>query len=416
MLSVLMALSFGCNSHLATSPTTNKPKVVKKAKKPPPKAIQEVLSGGPYPGLLLSQVWFWTDQDGNPQPGPARLDIWRKEPDGWKKTRLEDGESNVFHKAIPYEGGILTIGAEQAKLKKWMMKDGKWSFELLWTKKWGGKFNRLRDIEIGDVDGDNKDELVIATHDYGVIAVIHPDEKYRVEELDQKADTFVHEIEIGDIDGDGKLEFFATPSDRNKASHSQGGTIVQYKWDGETFKRTIVESFAKTHAKEILAADLNKDGKVELLAVLEAEAIGKTIIKPVEIRQYIPQKDGSFSSIPLITIQDKQLRFLVPGDFDGDGQMELVAAAMTSGIWLIDQQKDGKWSSTLIDKESSSFEHSCYGADLDKDGKLELYVAADNQKALNQYKWNATKKQFDKTKIGSISGSTMTWNITSGVF
>ena len=32
-------------------------------------------------------------------------------------------------------------------------------------KSWGGKFNRLRDIEVGDVDGDGKDELVLATED-----------------------------------------------------------------------------------------------------------------------------------------------------------------------------------------------------------------------------------------------------------
>ena len=66
------------------------------------------------------------------------------------------------------------------------------------------------------------------------------DGKLTMTELDQKADTFVHEIEIGDIDGDGTLEFFATPSDRNKANASQPGLIVMYKYDGTTYKRTAV--------------------------------------------------------------------------------------------------------------------------------------------------------------------------------
>ncbi len=30
----------------------------------------------------------------------------------------------------------------------------------------------MRDIEIGDVTGDGKDDLVIATHDQGVVAVL----------------------------------------------------------------------------------------------------------------------------------------------------------------------------------------------------------------------------------------------------
>ena len=38
-----------------------------------------------------------------------------------------------------------------------------WTSETLWTRKWGGKFNRLRDVEIGDVNGDGKDDIVIAT-------------------------------------------------------------------------------------------------------------------------------------------------------------------------------------------------------------------------------------------------------------
>ena len=166
----------------------------------------------------------------------------------------------------------------------------------------------------------------------GVVAVLHPDElvdgRPRVEELDQKADTFVHEIEIGDVDGDGQAEFFATPTDRNKASASQGGLMVMYKWNGDKFVRSVVDPFGKTHAKEILAADLNNDGISELFSVVEAEAIGKTIIKPVEIRQYSLTKEGTFVPTTIATIDDRQTRFLVPGDFDQDGEVELVAAAM----------------------------------------------------------------------------------------
>ena len=188
----------------------------------------------------------------------------------WEKTTVEDPDSNVFHKAIPYEDGILTIGVEKVYLKKWTFDSTakSWKQDVLWERAWKGKSNRLRDIEVGDVDHDGKDELVIATHDAGVVAVLHPDEKYRVEELDEKADTFVHEIEIGDIDGDGKLEFFATPTDRNKAGASQGGLMVMYQYDGTTFKRTVVDPFGKTHAKEILAADITGDKTAELFSVV----------------------------------------------------------------------------------------------------------------------------------------------------
>ena len=374
----------------------------------------EPLMGPKRPALLVTQAWFHQSDSKKPIPGPARLEIWRSDDKGiWGKTTIEDADSNVFHKALPYEGGILTIGAEKALLKKWNFDDAtkSWKQDVLWERAWKGKIDRLRDIEIGDVDHDGKDELVIATHDAGVVAVVHPDENYRVEELDEKADTFVHEIEIGDIDGDGKLEFFATPTDRNKASASQGGLMVMYQYDGTSFQRTVVDPFGKTHAKEILTADITGDGIDELFSVVEAEAIGKTIVKPVQIRQYT-KTDTGFQHNIIATIQDRQTRFLVAGDFDQDGAIELVAAAMRSGLWLLDPQKDGTFATTLIEKNSSGFEHTTYGADMDGDGKLELYVAADEQGELHQYVWNGSG--FTKHKIGDIPKRTITWNITTG--
>src|SRR5262249_57357482 len=96
----------------------------------------------------------------------------------------------------------------------------------------GDKCDRLRDIEQGDVDGDGKPDLVIATHDQGVIAVVHPEQGWRVEEVDRSPDTFVHEIEIGDVDGDGTAEFFATPSKPNKLEEEQPRAGRMYKHGG----------------------------------------------------------------------------------------------------------------------------------------------------------------------------------------
>ena len=76
--------------------------------------------GPKRPALLVSQAWFHQTKSKKPIPGPARLEIWRQDDKGtWEKTTVEDPDSNVFHKAIPYEDGILTIGAEKAILKKW---------------------------------------------------------------------------------------------------------------------------------------------------------------------------------------------------------------------------------------------------------------------------------------------------------
>lgn len=423
--SALLAIALGvvaCDGDTeepTTKPTagTDKGATPAPAGKAAPTPEQEALEGGPYPTLLVAQAWFWKDEANKPKPGPARLELWRQTPDGWRATRLEDGDSNVFHKAIQLDdGSILTIGAEGAHLKKWTFADGAWSGESLWQQDWEGKFNRLRDLEIGDVDGDGKDEYVIASHDYGVVAVYNPPEdggEAVIIELDKKADTFVHEIEIGDIDGDGKMEFFATPTDRNKANASQAGQMVMYRFDGTTYVRTLVDPFGTTHAKEILVTDIDGDGTSELFSVVEAETAGKSVVKPVEIRQYTLGEDGTFTHESIMTIDDRQTRFLIPGDFDGDGDIDLVAAAMKTGLWLLTKEEDG-WQKTLIDAVSSGFEHASYAADLDGHGKLELYVAADEQRELKAYRYNAEKKTFDKELLGRLADNTFTWNITTG--
>ena len=82
----------------------------------------DILKGPKRPALLVSQAWFHQTKSKKPIPGPARLEIWRQDDKGtWGKTTVEDPDSNVFHKAIPYEDGILTIGAEKAILKKLLM-------------------------------------------------------------------------------------------------------------------------------------------------------------------------------------------------------------------------------------------------------------------------------------------------------
>ncbi|MBN2800799.1 MAG: VCBS repeat-containing protein [Deltaproteobacteria bacterium] len=401
---VLAALLTGCGGGAA--PETVEPALA------PPAAVPVV-----GPALLMVQAQFVKDAAGKTVPGPAKLVIWREGAEGWSQELLEDPESNVFHKAMAWRDGFLTIGAMGAKLKYWTRDGASWRSQTLWERSWGGPFDRLRDLEIGDVDGDGQDELVLATHDMGVVAVgDEVDGVWTFQEMDQAADTFVHEIEIGDVDGDGREEFYATPSARNRASmESQPGGVVRYDYTDGAYVRSQVAHWEASHAKEILVTPV--DGRDALFAVREAHtrkgAGGAVeIVEPVQIYRYTPSEAGWSQEVAGV-LQDQQCRFLVPGDVDGDGQLELVAAGYKSGLWVFQPGADGSWTPELIDADSGGYEHATHVTDLDGDGALEIYVAADKQRQLRRYRWKdgAWKREV----IGAIPELHITWNLQDGV-
>src|SRR5690606_20930713 len=144
-----------------------------------------------------------------------------------------------------------------ATVKKWTLKDGELVPEALWTEDFGGRFNRMRDAEIGDLDGTGEPVIAIATHDQGIVALLRDaGGENRVEKIDAETNTFVHEIEFGDLDGDGVLEVYATPSEPNRLGVEQSGQVVRYvpkKGEG----RVVVADLGQRHAKEIFVGDVD---------------------------------------------------------------------------------------------------------------------------------------------------------------
>ena len=370
------------------------------------------------------------------RPGPARLEILRRQNGEWQVEALEDSEAAVFHKAMVYtlpggRPGLLTLSgvhpreegrplAHPPAIKLWHAGPEGWASRTLWSDDFGGRFNRMRDAEIADVYGDGRPDVAIGTHDQGVVVVLRPgegDAAPTVTRLDRRENTFIHEIEIGDVDGDGKLEIYATPSEPNTlAGGAQHGEVVRYV-PAANGVRLVVADLGNRHAKEIFVGDVDGDDTDELYVAVEALTAGERgerIVEPVEIRRYEADTPADEGAV-IATINDRFTRFLTVGDFDGDGKQEMIAAAFSSGLWLLRPGRDpnAEWSIESIDRDSGGFEHASLAADLDGDGTDELYVAADEQGELRRYVWRNGRARREVIHRRDIPRSMMTWNITT---
>ena len=347
--------------------------------------------------------------DGKPKPLPARMVILEKTSDDWSSRFIEDASGMTFHKAMAYKpaqgaGGVLTLSGAAAAVKLWVPGE---EAETLWEADFGGKFSRMRDAEVGDIYGDGTSTIVVVTHDQGVVAALRPkpDGGVQIEELDRRAGVIVHEVEIGDLDGDGVLEVYATPSAPNRMDGKpQHGQVVRYVPALDKGREEIVD-LGDRHAKEILVDDLDNDGRDELYISVEAVSGGQ-----VEIRRYSENSDGESSVSVVARLKDKLCRFLTAGDVDGDGNREMVAATNKSGLWLLRPDSE-EWDVSLIDKDSSGFEHASILLDLDGDGRDELYVASDRQGEVRRYDWSekSWRKQVLLKYEEGLKG--FTWNI-----
>jgi FG-GAP-like repeat len=387
-----------------------------------PQAAAEVAHAPATPdtlpsGIVLALAQF-VDVAGKSEPGPARLEFLYRSKGAWHTSALEDPDSNVFHKAMLYEGSegprLLTLGGTAAIVKTWTKDGSALEGETIWQKDFGGKWSRMRDAEVADLYGDGSADIAVATHDQGVVAVLRPSpEGFSVVELDHQPDTIVHEVEIGDLNGDGQLEVYATPSEPNRFDGTpQPGKVVRYvPAAGEG--RTVVADLGDRHAKEILVDDVDGDGTDELYVVVEGQ-VGefKELVHPVEIRRYDADTKPTEGRL-VATIQDRQTRFLTAGDVDGDGRKELVAATFSSGLWLLRPGEDpkGEWTLELIDKDSAGFEHAAILTDLDGDGVDELYVASDRNKEVRRYVWDGEKLAREVIYVRPDDRPIFTWNL-----
>jgi len=169
-------------------------------------------------------------------------------------------------------------------------------------------------IAIGDINGDNKPDLVTGNYDSGNISVLMGKEGERVFESAQNFGVGEHPaaVVIVDINGDGKLDIITANAEKNAISILLGtGNMTPLFEETKTFPVGI-------DPQSIAMGDFNGDSKLDL-ATANFSGSNVSILLGTGISTQLFEKKADFQV-------DGKTNAIAVGDFNRDGKPDLATA------------------------------------------------------------------------------------------
>lgn len=211
---------------------------------------------------------------------------------------------------------------------------------------------------VGDVNGDGFLDLVTISN--GVHVMLGNGDGTFQDAVTYGSSELENAVALGDFNGDGKLDIAGLQLGYATVS------ILLGNGDG-TFRPPVLYATKQTNNSQILVADLNHDGKLDLY--LTGYNGG-----PVPGEVLLGRGDGTFR--PAINTGDAGGMCAVLGDFNHDGNLDVALAPWTTQIQVLFGKGNGTFSNPAYYPVPGAARCLASG-DFNGDGQLDLAVSAD---------------------------------------